>query len=76
MTTRGIGFSERIQRLLNRVAARRRATAAERARIRAERRRGRVVKRGDWRELLEILFWTLVVVAGWMLWNRGIWGWW
>jgi hypothetical protein len=75
MTASGIGFARRMHNLAARTRPSRRAlpTAAERARFRARRRRGRHY--GPVRHLIETVVWTLVVLALWSLWNFGIWGW-
>jgi hypothetical protein len=72
-----MGFSRRVHNLAvsTRPARLRRATAAERVRFRARRRRSRGRYYGPVRHMVETVVWTLVVLALWSLWNYGIWGW-
>ena len=33
-------------------------------------------RKESWKHYAAIVFWTVVVLGGWSLWNHVVWGWW
>ena len=84
MTASGMKFHERLMRLARRVAPirfRRRRKIPENEPpagpklIVGRGLRRRRPQRTSLREYAQMLFWTLVILGLWSLWNYGVWGW-